>query len=382
MKKLLFLLFFVLNFSLFAFAQNEPQPVSGFTNLRHTFKSENMGEERTLLVHVPSNYTQSDEKYPVVYMLDAGSAQMTMMVGILEQQANAGEIPQMILVGITNTNRNFDLTPTANGFPGERGNGEKFMQFVEKEVVPMIDKGYRTQPFRIFAGHSFGGLTVVYSFVSRPDLFNAYLASSPALHWDNRIVIKRAEELFKQKREWNKTMFMAIANEPGFLGDANAFRDLLKKYNPKNFDFDFQEYKDETHGSSTLIHYYTGLRMIFKGWLAPENASFEDLESHYKNLTKRFGYQILIPENKYGQFMGRYLQSNQNEEAIILMEKAIASYPNSAGAYNALGIIYERIGNKKLAKENYEKAYKLAESQKNEQIFKEAKGNFERLVGK
>lgn len=75
-------------------------------------------------------------------------------------------------------------------------------------------------------------------------------------------------------------MFMAIANEQGFLGDANAFRDVLKKANPKKFDFEFQEYKDETHGSSTLIHYYTGLRMIFKGWLAPENAAFEELENH------------------------------------------------------------------------------------------------------
>lgn len=186
MRKAFFLpLFFILAFNLSIFAQNEPQAVSAFINLRHTFKSEIMGEERTLLVHVPSNYTQSGEKYPVIYMLDAGAMQMTMMVGILEQQANAGEIPPMILVGITNTNRNFDLTPTAMGFPHERGNGEKFMQFVEKEVVPMIEKGYRTQPFRIFAGHSFGGLMVNYSLATRPDLFDAYIASSPALHWDN-----------------------------------------------------------------------------------------------------------------------------------------------------------------------------------------------------
>lgn len=381
-KNLLLWLFFILVVNLSVLAQEQPQPVAGFINLRHSFKSEIMGEDRTLLVHVPANYTQSDEKYPVVYMLDAGATQMAMMVGLLEQQANAGEIPPMILVGITNTNRNFDLTPTPMTFPKERGNGEKFMQFVEKEVVPMIEKGYRTQPFRIFAGHSFGGLTVVYSFVTRPDLFNAYIASSPALHWDNRVVIRQAEDLFKQKREWNKTMFMAIANEPGFLGDANAFRDVLKKYNPKGFDYEFQEYKDETHGSSSLIHYYAGLRMIFKGWLAPENASFEDLESHYKGLTKQFGFKVLVPENKFAQTAAQFAQSQQFDEAINILQKDLESYPNSPGAYNALGIIYERIGNKKLAKENYEKSYKLAEAQKNEHLAKDAKANFDRISGK
>jgi predicted alpha/beta superfamily hydrolase len=378
-KNLVVLSLFVAAVSLSALAQ--VKPVAGVVYLQHTFKSEIMGEERSILVHVPAGYTQSDEKFPVVYMLDA-NPQNAMMVGIVDQQARANQIPEMIVVGIQNTNRNRDLTPTDMKFPGERGGGEKFMQFVEKELVPMIEKNYRTQPFRIFAGHSFGGLTVVYSFVSRPDLFDAYIASSPALHWDERVVIKRAAETFKQKRDWKKTMFMSIANEPGFLEDANAFRDVLKKSNPKSFDYEFRQFKDEDHSSASLVAYYAGLRKIFAGWKPVETATIDELESHYKDLSKRFGYKILIPETAFGRIGGQFVLANQLAEAIEIFKKAIETYPNSAAAYNALAIMYERNNQNKLAKENYEKAFKLAETQENTQLAKEAKANFDRISAK
>ena len=87
-------------------------------------------------------------------------------------------MPEMIVVGIQNTNRTRDMTPTKTE-SANSGGGENFMKFIETEVMPMVEKNYRTQPFKIFAGHSLGGLTVIYSFVSRPDLFNAYIAASP-----------------------------------------------------------------------------------------------------------------------------------------------------------------------------------------------------------
>jgi uncharacterized protein len=378
-QKLLALPLFIVAFSLFASAQ--VKPIAGVIYLQHTFKSEIMGEERSILVHVPASYSQSDEKYPVVYILDA-NPQNAMMVGIVDQQARAGQIPETIVVGIQNTNRNFDLTPTPMTFPGERGNGEKFMQFVEKELVPMIEKSYRTQPFRMFAGHSFGGLMVVYSFATRPDLFNAYIASSPALHWDNRVVIKRAEETFKQKRDFKKTMFMSIANEQGFIDDANAFRDVLKKASPKGFEYEFRQFKDEDHSWASLVAYYAGLRKIFAGWKPVETATFEELESHYKELSKRFGYKILIPETAFGRIGGQFVQANQLTQAIDIFKKAVETYPNSAAAYNALGIIYERNNQSKLAKENYEKSFRLAETQGDAQLAKQAKANFDRISTK
>ncbi len=218
----------------------------------YQISSKALNEERTVWVRVPLNYKQTDEKFPVVYMLDGHAPQPSMMAGIIEQQAWGGKMPEMILVSIQNTNRSRDLTPTDDGKGGNVGGAGKFLEFIEKEVIPLVEKNYRTQPYRIFAGHSLGGLFVVNSFVSRPDLFNAYIAASPVLGYDKNYVIKQAEELFKQKRDWNKTMYFGIGDEPQYIDGFNDFKKLLEKSKPKNLDFKFEQFKDDNHASVVL----------------------------------------------------------------------------------------------------------------------------------
>ncbi|NJM53261.1 MAG: hypothetical protein HC846_07625 [Blastocatellia bacterium] len=137
-KKLLFSLSFIFIFNLFTLAQTER--VCSVIHFLHKINSNILGEERTILVRVPANYDRTDEKFPVVYMLDAHAPQNLMMVGIVEQQAWGNQMPEMIVVGIQNTNRSHDLTPTDDGKGGRVGGGEKFMQFIEQEVIPLVEK--------------------------------------------------------------------------------------------------------------------------------------------------------------------------------------------------------------------------------------------------
>ncbi len=341
-----------------------------------------MGEERTVLVRVPANYNQTDAKFPVVYMLDAHAPQNSMMVGIVEQQAWGGMMPEMIVVGIQNTNRTRDLTPTKSQRTNTGGGGDKFLDFLEKEVVPMVEKNYRTQPFRIFAGHSLGGLMAVYASLTRPDLFNAYIAASPYLQWDNDFVIKLSEETFKQNRDWKKTMFIGLGDEPDYVKGFNAFQDLLKKTKPKNFEYEFQQFKNDNHGSVVLPAYYAGLRKIFAGWSPPASGNLTDLETHYKTLSKRFGYEIKIPEATLNQIGYQLLNANRIDEAIAAFKKNAENYPNSANVYDSLAEAFEKSGQLKQAAENYEKAYKMAEKSGETQLAQVAKASFERVSAK
>lgn len=378
-RKSLFSTLILAVLSVGVFAQN--QQVASVVHDRHVIKSQILGEDRTVLVRVPANYAQTDEKFPVVYMLDAHPPQNAMMAGIIEQQVWGGMMPEMILVGIQNTNRTRDLTPTKTERAAS-GGGDKFLQFLETEVIPLVEKNYRTQPFRIFAGHSLGGLAVVYSFVARPDLFNAYIAASPVLHWDNNFVINRAEEVFKQKKEHRKTMFLALGNEPDYQKGFNSFKDLLGRAKPKDFEYEFRQMNEENHGSVVLPAYYWGLRKIFAGWTPPQTGSVDDLENHYKKLSARFGYTIQIPENLLNQIGYQLLRANQTVEAIEVFRKNVALYPNSANVYDSLAEAFEKNGQTKQARENYEKAYKMAEAKGETQLAKTAKENFDRISNK
>lgn len=375
-NKLFFSVVFILCSSVFIFAQN--QQVASVVHTQHKINSQILNEERTILVRVPANYNRSGEKFPVLYMLDAHPPQNAMMAGIVEQQSWGGMMPEMIIVGIQNTNRNRDLTPTKTDRP-DSGGGENFLKFLETEVIPLVEKNYRTHPFRIFAGHSLGGLTAVYAFAAKPDLFDAYIAASPVLHWDDKFVIKRTEEFFKQKRDFNKTLFISVGDEPDYMDGFNSFQDLLKKSKPKNLEYEFQHFKEENHGSIVLPAYFFGLRKVFKNWQPPQTETIADLENHYKKLSKQFGYEIFVPEQLMNQSGYQLLRAGKVTEAIELFKKNVTNYPNSSNVYDSLGEALEKNNQKKEARENYEKAYNLAKAQNDAQLMQIYKTNLDRV---
>jgi len=374
---LLSLLIFLSLFTANLFAQ--PRKAASIVHRIHEINSKAVNEKRTILVNLPVSYERSDKKFPVIYMLDGHTPQPGMMGGILAQQAWAQQIPEIILVSIQNTNRSYDMTPTVDARGGKVGGANKFLEFIETEVIPLVEKNYRTQPYRIFAGHSLGGLAVVYSFVSRPNLFNAYIAASPVLHYDNNYVIREAAKLFKQKRVWNKTMFLGLGDEPRYKKGWNKFQKLLKTAKPKGFEYEFKQFPEENHASVVLRAYYWGLRKIYKGWMPKQNTTVAALEKHYKNLTKKYGYTILVPEETFNRIGYQFLRSGRTLNAINVLKKNIKNYPNSPNAYDSLGEAYEKSGSMKLAKENYEKAYKMATAKGNTRLAKIFEANLNRV---
>ena len=214
----------------------QPQRVASTVHFQHTINSQAVGEERTILVQVPANYDRTDARYPVVYMLDAHAPQHAMIAGRGEQQAWGGGLPAVIGVGLQNTKRPRDMTPTPSDRQGA-GGAAKFLQFIETEVIPFVEKNYRTEPYRVLAGHSLAGLFTVYAMIERPDAFNAYVAASPYLHWDKNYPVKRAEEVFRNRPELNKRLFIGLGDEPQYINAYNAFKELLDRAKPKKLEY-------------------------------------------------------------------------------------------------------------------------------------------------
>src|SRR6185295_19160440 len=128
---------------------------------------------------------------------------------------------------ITNTDRTRDLTPAkasladggATQFP-TAGGADNFLKFIETELIPEIEKRYRVRPYRILAGHSFGGLFTVHAMITKRELFKSYVAVSPSLQWAAEETLKKAEEFLKTRKEFNATLFTSLGDEPGDIGDS------------------------------------------------------------------------------------------------------------------------------------------------------------------
>ena len=158
---------------------------------------------------VPRGNADGKTAYPVAYLTD-GDDFINAVGAVTDFLAKIGRAPELILVGIPHTDRTRDLTPTHVETADDginvwqtksSGGADKFLQFIETELMPEVEKRYRTQPFRVLAGHSLGGLFAVHALSTRPGLFNVYVAVSPSLWWDGQSEVNRFEGFIaKQKR--------------------------------------------------------------------------------------------------------------------------------------------------------------------------------------
>jgi len=345
--------------------------------------SDILKEDREIWIHLPEsakNASTSFAKYPVLYLLD-GDGHFYSVTGMIKQLSttNGNTIsPEMIVIGIPNTDRTRDLTPTHVNemfgdtiFPKTSGGGKKFLSFIEKELIPYVEKTYPASSYKTFVGHSFGGLAVIDALVDRPDLFNNYVAIDPSLWWDNQELLKRANNVLKDNKYEGKSLYVGIANtmdedmnfkevEKDTSEATEHIRSILKfvkttdSIDSKGLNFTWKYYNNDSHGSVPLITEYDALRFLFswyelkgldKFFDPTSTASVDDLinliDSHYKNVSTNFGYEVLPPESFINQIGYAFIESpDTHAKANALFSMNVQNYPNSSNVYDSMGDCY------------------------------------------
>ena len=400
--KTYFYSFILLISSFSAKAQENKLFAGGFEK---SFASKILNQERKIWIHIPNSNggNTCNEPYPVIYLLD-GDENFNDIVSITEFMSKTGLCPPMIVVGILHPSRMTDLTfGTDKETPGIVGKGEKFMLYVEKELMPYIESNYPTASYKIFIGHSVGGLTVVNTLMYHPELFNAYVSLDGALWWNNQHIVTEAKMILANKNYSGKTLFMALANrlERGMdtlevQKDTTEGTELIRsnlefikdifKNKTNQLRFQHKYYENDDHSSVRLIGEYDALRFIFDYYkLKMYNSELEDpnfkLDSlfitHYHQVSERIGFLIKPDENQVNG-LGYYMMSQkQFIKAEALFKLNIANYPETANCYDGLGDMYLAKGDKAKAMESFKKTLTLKlipeTKQKLEALLKEQK---------
>ena len=384
-KLLLTVSFLILTVNLFAETNDSKPFVIGETI---TLKSDILNEDRQILISKPAGYDQSSMKYPVMYLLD-GNAHFHHTTGIIQFLWSIGNMPQMIVVAIPNTQRTRDLTPATSDTSSRlqnAGGADNFLKFIRRELMPHVESNYRTQPYKLLVGHSFGGLFAVNTLLTHPESFDAYVAISPSLWWDTQRLIDDAKPFLQDNSNLKKFLFITLGNEGGnMLPASQAFSQVLKNHAPPGLNWQFDHMENETHGSIPHRTTYNALEKLYTDWKLPleitRTGNLADFDAHFEALSKKFGYEIITPELTVNGLGYRLLGEKKMAEAIAVFKRNVAVYPESVNVYDSLGDGYDGNGQFELAAKNYEIAYKkaLEISHPNLQVYK---NNFERLQKK
>lgn len=374
-----------------AVAQVTPPPAPQ----RLTIHSRLLNEDRVVWVRMPAAaQPEKKENFPVLYITDAG-VNVNEIGATIDFLADHNLMPPLIVVGIANTDRVRDLTPTNAGirhsdgsmeaFPTS-GGADKFLDFIEKELVPEIEGRYATQPYRVIAGHSLGGLFAVHALMSRPALFNAGVATSPSLWWDDSRSVQAAADVLRKNDRFNKALFVALGNESGDIQEAfERFRKVIATQRPKDFLVKTEHLEQETHRTTELLGYYHGLRFIFADWPMPIDAKTDlpvggltGVEAHYRALSARLGFPVSAERgiNSLGYAL---LGEDKIDEAVQAFQRNAQLYPRSANVYDSLADAFEKQAKLDLALENVQKAVDLA-TESRDPLLPDFKKHLERLL--
>lgn len=250
--------------------------------INHTIKSSILNHDRTIQIYIPNGYSDSKQEYPVLYILDG---QWYFLSGVAIQKAlrTPGAIPEMIVVGINNSN------PLRRNLFGDEN--EKFTNFLINEVIQYIDSNYRTNQERVIFGWEAAAYYISELILEKSEFFNGAIITDGGY----------ASEDLVNKFSSKKDVYLFMANSRKdiyYIGSTEAFHIILKKNNPKNLIWKYDLFNDEVHETLAHLAIYKGLKYYYHNYDSPVFESIQQyidlggmdyLTTYFKDRAKRFG---------------------------------------------------------------------------------------------
>ena len=217
-------------------------------------QSQVMGETRRINVYLPPQYAeQADVRFPVLYMPDGGLAEdFPHIATTLDEGIRAGEIVPMLLVGIENTQRRRDMTPPTTVDEDRKiwpivGESARFRAFIRDELMPEIERRYRTNGETAVIGESLAGLFIVETFFEAPGLFDTSIALSPSLWWNAHALVDASPARLKARASQPERLYLSAADETDIAPHVAALADALKEHAPATLQWMHEPRPDLRH---------------------------------------------------------------------------------------------------------------------------------------
>lgn len=253
----------------------------------HVVQSKITNRAYQLYISFPSNYsTQDTVHYPVLYALDGLYYNQTLdqTRAVLEW---ASMLENVIIISISSglnfeewfITRTADYTPSASttneaaltknyAFAAGKlksGQADKFLASIKQEIVPLIDKHYKTNADRGIAGHSFGGLFAAYCLIHSPEYFSRYGINSPSLWWDNQKLLLESKAALDKYPSLKAKVFISVGEKEGksMVSAAEQFANDLKARTQPGITVEWQLFEKENHFSVPPAAFSRTLRVLY-----------------------------------------------------------------------------------------------------------------------
>jgi len=297
-----------------ATAQSTPVTIPG--SEKRNIHSSVVNQDYELHINLPSGYAASSKKYPVVYLMDS-QWDFPLVTALYGQQYFDGFIPPVIIVGVTwggrrpnpDSLRARDYTPTKESRLPQSGGADRFLSFMKTELFPFIENNYKADNTgRTLMGSSLGGLFTLYTLLTQPELFQRYIAVSPAFTWDNNVLLEYEQKYYENKKAPPAKLFMCMGSVERSAAAFGQLTQFLSTRQYSSLNIQTKVLENIGHSGTKGEGYERGLQYVFqRPSVQVSEQILQTYSGKYKTLqgnsfeVKQEGKQLVVyngPNNK------------------------------------------------------------------------------------
>lgn len=333
--------------------------------------SKKLNAFRKISISVPKSFSKdSKNTYPVFVVLD-GDYLFDSFNGTLSYGAYWDDLPEMIIVGVHQSETRFDDSNYDQQTALPEGKGSQFFEFIGGELLPYIEKKYPTSPFKMIAGHDVTAGFLNFFLYKDDPIFNAYISIAPELAPGMDVNIS------SRFGNITKPIMYYQCNADGDIKKIKEncilLDDNLKNIQNPNIKYFYEEIKNTSHYSLVSFVIPSALYAFFKIYQPISNTEFQQkivtLPSGYVNyLTKKYdeiektmGSKTIIRYNDFKAIEAAILKNKAYDEFEKLAAISKKMYPNTMLSDYHMAMFYENKGDLKKAAKSYQNAFQLDE---------------------
>ena len=302
-------------------------------------------------VTLPPSYAKKPDKQYVV-LFDFHPRSHALLAGMHDWMSHNGDWPWLETIIVTAPDGHQGLGELKTATIEEQGN-QKLLDYFERDLLPAIDKQYRTNGFRILNGFTGNAGLGLYALINRPSLFNAYFVASPVLSKDFAYVIKDAPKKLAAMQGKSRFLYMTTNDSKHDQQQLAAFAQMeaiVKANANETLDYRIKRFDGSYYMTQPVLAAAYGIEALFDDYhqaLAADSEISKQgpqaIVAHYRYLSEQ-KYGFKVPATRSLIKLGNSYLETEPTKAIEVYKVAITDDPNTVSAYDAVAAAYAKLG--------------------------------------